>query len=106
MASAPHGTGPHPDHESVASRGAERRSALQEEVVAKRTATTGIVSAGSVGEPATARSAGAVGSVEPDHRGAEPGGGAGSGEVPRGATAGDPSRCRSTHRTGVCADHR
>ena len=36
-------------------------------------AATGVVPAGSVGEPATARSAGVAGSTEPDDRGAEPG---------------------------------
>src|SRR5271165_2929575 len=106
MASPSYGAGPHPDHESVASGGAERRSALQEEVVAKRAAATGIVPVGSMGEPATARSVGAVGSVEPDYRGAKPGSGTRSGEVPWGAATGDPSRCRSTHRDGIRANHR
>ncbi|HYK48503.1 MAG TPA: hypothetical protein VEU94_02175 [Terriglobales bacterium] len=36
---------------------------------------------GSVGKPATARSAGVTGSTQPDDRGAEPGDRAGSGEV-------------------------
>ena len=43
------------------------------EVVAKGTAATGVIPPGSVGEPTTARSAGVAGSVESDHRGAEPG---------------------------------
>ena len=60
----------------------------------------------SVGQPATRRPAGVAGSIESNHRGAEPGGGAGSGEVPRGSATGDPSRCRSIHCNGVCADHR
>src|ERR1035438_10726246 len=106
MASAPHGTSPHAHHESVASSGAERRSALQEEAVAHQTTATGIVPVGSLGESATERSVGVAGSTEPDHRGAKPGGGAGSGEVSGGATVGDPSWCRSTHCAGVCADHR
>ena len=36
---------------------------------------------GSVGQPATARSAGVAGSIEPNHRGVKPGGGTRSGEV-------------------------
>src|ERR1700693_3032412 len=106
MASAPHGTSPHAHHESVAGRCAERRSALQEEAVAHQTSATGIVPVGSLGESATERSVGVAGSTDPDNSGAEPGGGAGSGEVPRGTTTGDPSWCRSTHCAGVCADHR
>jgi Transposase len=42
--------------------------------VAERTAATRIVPTGSVSESATARPAGAAGSIERDHRGAEPGG--------------------------------
>src|ERR1017187_10999060 len=101
MASAPHGTSPHAHHESVAGCCAERRSALQEEAVAHQTSATGIIPVGSVGESATARSAGVAGSTEPDHRGAEPGNRAGSGTKSGGATVGDPSWCRSTHCAGV-----
>ncbi len=61
---------------------------------------------GSVGQPATARPAGVAGSIEPNHRGVKPGGGAGSGEVSRGAATGDASWRGSTHRIGVRADHR
>jgi transposase len=46
-----------------------------------RTGATGIIPPGSVGQPATARSAGVAGSAESDHRGTEPGDRAGSGEV-------------------------
>jgi transposase len=47
----------------------ERRSTREEEVVAGgRTRTTGSDPVSSVGEPATAGSAGAAGSPEPDHR--------------------------------------
>jgi hypothetical protein len=35
MASAPHGAGAHPDHESTAGHSTERRPALQEEIVAR-----------------------------------------------------------------------
>ena len=52
-----------------------------EAVVAYRTPAPGIVPAGSVGQPATARPAGVAGSIEPHHRGVKPGGGTGSGEV-------------------------
>ena len=69
-------------------------------------AATGIVPVGSLGQPTTARPAGVAGSIEPNHRGVKPGGGAGSREVSRGTTTGDASRCRSTYRTGVRADHR
>jgi hypothetical protein len=42
-----------PDHESVASGDPERRAALQEAIVPRtRTPATGIISAGTVGEPA------------------------------------------------------
>ena len=55
LASAPHGAGTYPHHEPVASRSAERRPALQEAAVAGAgTGATGIVSPGSVGQPATA----------------------------------------------------
>ena len=55
VASASHGAGAHARHESTASGRIERRSALQEKVVARAwTAAIGIVRAGSVGEPATA----------------------------------------------------
>jgi hypothetical protein len=68
------GAGAHSNHESTASGGPERRTALQEAVVARtRTPATGIISTGSVGQPATARSAGVDGSTQPDHRGTEPG---------------------------------
>src|SRR5215467_2432142 len=64
MASSSHGAGPYADHEPAASGGAERGFALQEAVVANSTTATGILSTGSVGEPAAARVAGVAGSVE------------------------------------------
>ena len=82
MASPPYGAGPHSDHESAAGCRPERRSALQEAVVGKRTAATRILPTSSVGEPAAARVAGVARSVESNHRGAEPGGRAGSREAP------------------------
>src|SRR4029077_20794910 len=62
--------------------------------------------ASSMGKPTTARSAGVVGSTEPDDRGTESGHRAGSRKVPRSAATDDSSRCRPTHRAGFCADHR
>src|SRR5439155_13959991 len=76
-----------------------------EAVAGTRTAATGVVSAGSMGQPATPRSAGVVGSTEPDYRGTESGHRAGSRKVPRSAATDDSSRCRPTHRAGLCADH-
>src|SRR6266576_1674160 len=70
VASTPDGTGAHPDHEPAASGSPERRSALEEEVVAgSRTGTTGRDPVSSVGDPATAGSVGVAGPTEPDDRG-------------------------------------
>ena len=104
-ASSPHGAGAHPDHESTASRGPQR-TALQEAVVARtRTAAAGVVSVGTVGKPATTRSA-EDGSTEPDHRGTNPGDRAASREVSGGRATEDTSRSRCLDRTGLRADHR
>ena len=74
VASASHGAGAHASHESTASRGVERRFALQEEVVARaRTAAVGIVHAGPLGEPTTTRYAGVAGPVDSNDCGAEAG---------------------------------
>ena len=65
VASAPDGAGTDADHEPAASGGAQRRTALQEAAVAgRRTGATGVVSVGTVGEPAPARSAGVAGSTD------------------------------------------
>jgi transposase len=62
-----HGADAHPDHESTASRGAERRFAVQEEVVAGTgTPATGSVPVSALGQPASARSAGVAGSTGPN----------------------------------------
>jgi hypothetical protein len=93
--------------EPTASGSAQRRTALQEAVVAgPRTAATGIIPVGSMGKPATARPAGVAGSAEPEHRGVEPGDRAGSGEMSRGAATDDASWSRCVNRAGFCADHR
>ena len=86
VAPAPDGAGAHANDEPVASGRAQRRTALQEEVVAGTwTEATGVVPVSSVGEPATARSAGVAGPAEPDDRGADPSDRAGSREVSGGA---------------------
>src|SRR6476660_8221989 len=54
----------------------------------------------SVGEPATARSAGVAGPTEPDDRCTESGDRARSGEASGGPTLADPSRSGSADRTG------
>jgi hypothetical protein len=55
VAPAPHGAGTYPDHEPVASGGAQRGSTLQEEAVAgSGTSATGGVAVSSMGKPATA----------------------------------------------------
>src|ERR1700722_6121979 len=80
---------------------------LQEAVVAGTgTAAAGSISTGSVGQPATARSAGTDGSIEPDHHGVEPGDRAASREVSAGAATDDASRSRGLNRAGFCADRR
>ena len=71
-----------------------------------RTGTTGVVPVSSVGEPATAGSAGVAGSTEPDDRRTESGDRARSGEVSGGTALDDPSRSGSADGTGVRADHR
>ena len=79
----------------------------QEEAVAgSGTKTVGGISASSVGEPATAGSAGVAGSTEPEDRRTESGDRARSGEVSGGPTLDDPSRSRAADGTGVRADHR
>jgi hypothetical protein len=56
VASAPDGAGAHADHEPTAGSGAERRTALQEEVVARSgTRATGFVQVSTLGEPALAQ---------------------------------------------------
>jgi hypothetical protein len=74
VAPASYGAGAHAHHEPAAGRRAQRRFALQEEVVARTwTATTGVVSLGSVGYAAAARSAGVAGQADADDCGTKPG---------------------------------
>ena len=87
--------------------GAQSRLALQEAVVAgARTAATGSLPLSTLGESATTGSAGAVGSTEPDHRGAQPSDRAGSGKVSCSTTLDDPSWGGPVNRSGFRADHR
>jgi Transposase len=80
---------------------------LQEAAVAgSGTRAAGGISVGSVGEPATARSAGVAGPAEPDDRGADANHRAGSREVSCGATFADASRSRFADGAGFRADHR
>src|SRR5262249_60184696 len=68
-------------------------------------AATRVVSLGSVGEPATTRSAGVAGSTQPDHRRAESDHRARSREVSARAALDDASGGGSVNRTGVRANH-
>src|SRR4029077_18814097 len=107
MAPAPHGGGAHADHESTASTGAQRRTTLQEAVVARSgTRATGIVWVGTMGEPATTGSAGVAGSADPDDRGTRSGNRARSGEVSARTAVKNSSRSGCSDRVGVRADHR
>src|SRR5207248_2013225 len=74
--------------------------------MANRTAATGIVAVGSLGKPASARSAGVAGWTESDDRGVEPGDRARSREVRGGATTDDASGCGCADRTGFRSDYR
>src|ERR1700686_4053120 len=106
VAPAPHGAGAHASHESTASRGAQRGTALQEAAVAGRgTGANGGVPVSSVGEPAATRSAGVAGPVESDDRGADANHRAGSGEMPCGTATKNASRGRFAEGAGVRADH-
>src|SRR5258708_13337103 len=67
---------------------------------------TGVVQVSSVGEPATARSAGVAGPTEPYDCRADRGHRTGGREVSRGAALEDPSRSGSADRAGLRADHR
>src|SRR5579864_2032347 len=107
VAPPPHGAGPHANHESTASRSAQRRSALQEEVVAGiGTGAAGDVSVSPVGEPAAARSAGSAGPTNSNDHRTESSDRTGSGEMSRGAAVEDASRCGFADGTGFRADHR
>src|ERR1035438_1921401 len=107
VASTPHGAGAHADHEPTASRGAERRTALDEASGARcGTRATGVVQVSALGEPATARSAGVTGSTDADHCRVDRGHRAGSKKVPGGTALADASRSRCPDRVGVRTDHR
>src|SRR5208283_905301 len=105
LASSPDDAGAHADHEPTASRSAQRRAALQKEVVAGGgTRATGVVSLSALGEPATARSAGVAGPADADDCRVDAGHRAGGGEVSGGATLADTSWSGGTDRAGLRAD--
>ena len=107
MAPAPDGAGTHANHEPVASGGAQRRTALQEEVVARGgTGAARVVPVSPVGEPAATRSAGGTGPAESNDRGTESSDRTGGREMSRGAALADASRGRFTDCIGLRADHR
>ena len=107
VASAPHGASAHSHHESTAGSGTQRRTAVPEEVVTgTRTPATGSVPVGSMGQPTPARSAGVAGSAEPNDYRTESSDRARGGKVSRSAAVDDASGRRSSHRTGLRADHR
>src|SRR6266516_1143820 len=107
VASAPLGAGAYPEHESVASRGSERRTSLQEEVVSRsRTGTTGRVPISPMGEPSPERPPGVARSTDSDDCRADPSHRAGSGEVSGSAAVADASRGRPTDGLGLRTDYR
>src|SRR6202041_2743234 len=68
VASASFGADAHTNHESVPSRSPERGRGEKEVAVGSGgTSPVGVVRVGSVGEPATTRTAGAVRPTEPEH---------------------------------------
>src|SRR5579859_4748716 len=94
VASASFGADAHTNHESVTSRGLERRSAAKEAAVGPGgTSPVGVVRVGSVGEPAATRTAGVVRPTEPEHSRVECGCGTGSDQAAGSAAAHDASGC-------------
>jgi Transposase len=79
---------------------------LRRNVAGNGTEATGVVPVSSVGEPATAGSAGVAGPPEPDDCGTEPSHRRGSREVSRGAAFADASRGRFSDRAGFRVDRR
>ena len=107
VASASLGADAHADDESAASTGHERRPAAEEKAV-ERTRTSGIRKAplSFLGQPASARSAGAAGPAESNDRGINRSGRGGSQEVARGTAADDASGGRTADGAGLRVDHR
>jgi hypothetical protein len=69
VASASFGADAHTNHESVASRSSERRSAAKEAAVGSGgTSPVRVVRIGPVGKPAAKRTSGAIRPTEPEHR--------------------------------------
>jgi len=94
VASASFGADAHPDHESVASRGPERRSAAKEAAVGSEgTSPVGVVCVGPVGEPAATRTAGAIRPTEPEHPRVKCSYGTGSDQATGSTATHDASTC-------------
>src|SRR5450631_1394222 len=105
VAPAPDGAGAHADHEPVASGGPQRRSAVQEEIVAGgRTEATGVIPVSPVGEPAPAGSAAVAGSTDSDDCRAHASHRTGSGKMSRGAAVANASRGGTTNGAGLRTD--
>src|SRR4029078_8875631 len=102
-----HRMGQAPHHEPAAGSGSERRLTLQEEiVVGERTTTIRSLSVSPLGEPATGRSAAAVGSAEPDHQRSDASERAGSRERSGGAALADASWSGRTDGLSLRINHR
>jgi len=107
VASASHGADADSNHESTASGGSERRTALQKEVVAAaRTRATGVVSLSPLGEPTTGRSVAIAGSAEPDDCRSDATDRAGSREMSGGRAPADAPGSGRTDSPSLCIDHR
>src|SRR6516162_11024643 len=107
VASTPPGADAHAGHESVASRGYERRSAAEEGTMEPvRTETVRVLPAGALGDAAAARSVAVGGPVNSLHRGVNGRHRAASRAVSRCATFDDSSWGGSDHGPGLCVDHR
>src|ERR1700722_13759342 len=105
VASASFGADAHTNHESVASRSPERRSAGKEAAVgAGGTSPVGVVRVGSVGQPAAKRTAGAARPIEPEHPRVKCGCGTGSDQAAGSAAAHDASGCGVADGTGLRVD--
>src|SRR6516162_1336427 len=107
VASAPLGTDAHAGHESVASCGAERRSAAEKGTVEPvRTGAVRVLPAGAMGDAAAARAVAVARPVNSLYRGVNDRHRARSRAVFRCATFDDSSWSGSDHGPGLCVDHR
>src|ERR1700722_440988 len=105
VASASFGADAHTNHESVASRSSERRSAAKEAAVGSGgTSPVGVVRVGSVGQPSATRTAGAIRPTEPEHPRVKCSCGTGSDQAAGSAAAHDASGCGFADGTGLRVD--